>query len=309
MDLRTSFEWNHVRAFLATVDAGSFSGAARALGIVQPTVGRQVAALEHELGVRLFRRAGRGVALTPTGLELVEHVRAMSEAALRVSRVAAGQAVSLDGPIRISASELFASHFLPPVITALRARHPGIEIEIIASNVPQDLRQREADIALRNFRPAEPDLVARKIREDEAYLYASPEYLRTLGRRVSKESLSRATFVGFDHTDTFRKALLAALGIELGPENFPFVTQSTHVQWALVREGACIGIMVAAIGDRDPAVRRVLAELPPIPVPTWVVTHEDVRTSRRVRVVAELIAKAVGTPKPDPPRRARSRAR
>lgn len=287
---RLDFDWNHVRAFLATADEGSYSAAARALRIAQPTVGRQVAALEEELGIALFERAGRGVALTPTGLELLEHVRAMSDAALKVSRVAAGQAVTLDGPICVTASEIVATYLLPPVIARLRARHPGIEVEIIASNAPQDLRRREADLALRSFRPSEPELVARKIRDDEAYLYASPKYLKTLGRRVTRDALSSATFIGFDHTDAFRAGLAKMLGLELSAERFPLISASQHVQWALVREGAGIGIMLAEIGDADPGVRRVLPDLPPIPVPTWLVTHRDVRTSRRVRVVADFLA-------------------
>lgn len=287
---RLEFDWNHVRAFLATADEGSYSAAARALRIAQPTVGRQVAALEEELGIALFERAGRGVALTPTGLELLEHVRAMSDAALKVSRVAAGQAVTLDGPICVTASEIVATYLLPPVIARLRARHPGIEVEIIASNAPQDLRRREADLALRSFRPSEPELVARKIRDDEAYLYASPKYLKTLGRRVTRDALSSATFIGFDHTDAFRAGLAKMLGLELSAERFPLISASQHVQWALVREGAGIGIMLAEIGDADPGVRRVLPDLPPIPVPTWLVTHRDVRTSRRVRVVADFLA-------------------
>lgn len=291
---RVSFDWNHVRAFLVTAEEGSFSEAARALGIAQPTIGRQVAALEQELGVTLFERAGRGLALTPTGLALVEHVRAMSEAAVRVSRVATGQAVALEGPICISASEIIAAYLLPPLVARLRRRHPGIEVEIIASNAPQDLQHREADIALRNFRPTEPDLIARKIRDSEAHLYASLRYLKKIGPNITRETLSRATFIGFNREDTLRKGL-AALGLALDAENFPLLCANQHVQWALVREGAGIGIMMAEIGDAEPTVRRVLADLPPIPIPTWLVTHRDVRTSQRVRVVADFLARGLAS--------------
>ena len=290
---RGSFDWNHVRSFLVTADEGSFSAAAKALAIAQPTVGRQVAALEEELGVTLFERVGRGLALTPVGLELVEHVRAMFAGALRVSRVAAGQAVSLDGPICIAASELVASYLLPPLVAKLRTLHPGVSVEIVASNAAQDLRRREADIAIRNFRPDDPELVARKIRDSEAYLYATPAYLRTLGKRVTREALTRAAFVDFDHSGTFRKGLAAALGLTLGEASFPLVSQSQHVQWALVRESAAIAIMMAEVGDAEPAVVRALAELPPIVVPMWLVTHRDVKTSRRVRVVADFLAEGL----------------
>jgi DNA-binding transcriptional LysR family regulator len=293
---RVDFDWNHVRAFLVTADEGSFSAAARTLRMAQPTVGRQVAALEEELGVTLFERVGRGLALTPTGVELAEHVRAMAEAAFRVSRVAAGQAVALDGPISISASEVVATYLLPPLVAALRAQHPGIDVEIVASNAPQDLRRREADIAIRNFRPSEPDLVARKIRDAEAYLYATPKYLRSLGKPLDRDALSRAAFIGFDRADTFRAGLAAALGLSLTPESFPIVCASQHVQWALVRESAGIGIMMAEIGDAEPSVRRVSKDLPPIPIPMWLVTHRDVRTSRRVRVVADILAQSLVRP-------------
>jgi DNA-binding transcriptional LysR family regulator len=293
---RVDFDWNHVRAFLATADEGSYSAAARALGIAQPTVGRQVAALEAELGVTLFERAGRGFGLTASGLELVEHVRAMSEAAFRVSRIAAGQAVSLEGRISITASEVVATYLLPPLVAKLRALHPGIEVQIVASNTPQDLRIREADIAIRSFRPTETELIARKVRDSAAYLYASPKYLEALGPGLTRESLSRATFIGFDYTDTFRKGL-GALGLALTPENFPLVSQSQHVQWALVRAGAGIAIMIAEVGDADPGVRRVL-DLPPIPIPMWLVTHRDVRTSRRVRVVVDFLAEELGDRQP-----------
>ena len=290
---RVEFDWNAVRAFLATADEGSFSAASRALGIAQPTVGRQVAALETQLGVALFERAGRALALTPTGLELVEHARVMSEGALRVSRVAAGLALSLDGPICLTASEMDAAFLLPPLVAKLRALHPGIEVEIVASNAAQDLRRREADIALRSFRPTEPDLVARRLRDTQAYLYATPKYLRTLGPRVTRESLSRATFIGFDHTDTYRKGL-AVLGLDLTPAQFPLLSQSQHVQWALVREGAGIGIMTSGVGDREPGVCRVMKALPPLSLPLWLVMHREVRTSRRVRGVADFLAGALG---------------
>mgnify|MGYP003955796289 CR=1 FL=1 len=133
---RVDFDWNHVRAFLATADEGSYSAAARTLGIAQPTVGRQVAALEAELGVTLFERDGRGLGLTASGLELVEHVRAMSEAAFRVSRIAAGQAVSLAGRICITASDVVATYLLPPVVAKLPALHPLPKLENHTPSMP-----------------------------------------------------------------------------------------------------------------------------------------------------------------------------
>lgn len=286
---RVAFDWNHVRAFLVTAETGSYSAAAKALGVAQPSVGRQVAALQRELGVTLVERAGRGLAVTPTGVSLLEHVRAMSAAAVEVSRVAAGQSVSLEGLVTITASDLLATYLLPPAIARLRARHPGIELDIVASDAVQDLRRREADLAIRNFRPTEPDLIARKLRDRVAHLYATPAYLRTLGRKLTPAALARAAFIGFNRTDGFRRDLAAMTGLAIEPANLPIACASLHVQWALVRAGAGIGIMMADVGDADPTVSRV-PDLPPIPVPMYLVTHQDVRTSRRLRVVADAIA-------------------
>jgi DNA-binding transcriptional LysR family regulator len=255
-------------------------------------VGRR--GLEEKLGITLFERGGRGLRLTPIGLELVEHVRAMSDAALRISRVAAGQAASLEGPVCISASEIIATYLLAPLVAKIRARHPGIEVEIVASNAPQDLRRREADVAIRNFRPSEPDLVARRLGDREAHFYATPECLRTLGPRVTREALSRATFIGFDRTDAFRKGLGERLGLHLKAESFSVFSQSQHVQWALVRQGLGVGIMMADVGDAEPAVCRVTRDLPPLPAPMWLVTHRDLRTSRRLRVVTDILAEELG---------------
>lgn len=288
---KLSFDWNRARTFLIAAEEGSFSAAARALGIAQPTIGRQVAALEDELGVSLFERVGRGFQLTPTGLELVEHVRSMNESATRFSRVAAGQSVSLDGPVCISAGEVLAAYTLPPLVAEIRAAHPGIRIEILATNQTSDLSRREADIAIRSYRPREPDLITRKIRDDKGYLYATPAYLKSIGNPTTPEELSRAEFVAFDHSDVFMKGL-NAMGLSVGPENFPWVCANQQVQWALVTQGSGVGVMVAAIGDADPRVERALPELV-FPLSMWLTSHREVRTSRRVRVVFDMLAEGL----------------
>lgn len=285
----SGFDWNRARAFLATADGGSFSAAARLLGTTQPTVGRQVAALEDELGVVLFERVGRGLTLTQTGLELVEPLRAMDEAAQRFSRVATGQSLSLDGPVCISAGEVIAAYVLPAIVAEVRALHPGITIEIVATNQVSDLGRREADIAVRSFRPSERSLVARKLREDSAYLYATPAYLESIGNPTDREGLSSAEFVAFDETDVFMKGL-NAMGLGLAPPNFPWVCANQQVQWALITQGSGIGVMMEQIGDADERVVRVLPELLRFPVAMWLTSHREVRTSRRVRAVFDILA-------------------
>lgn len=290
---RVIFDWNRARAFLATADAGSFSGAARALGTTQPTVGRQIAALESELDVVLFERVGRGLGLTPTGLELVEHVRAMADAATQVSRVAAGQASSLDGPIVVSAGELVAAHLLPPILAEIRAEHPGITLEVISSNEVSDLGRREADIAIRNFRSSEPELVARLLCEDRAHLYATPAYLASIGDPDTPEALAEvAELVAFNAQGALRQGL-QAIGLPVTEASFPWMSASAFVQWGIVLADAGIAIMLESLARDDPRVVRVLPSLPPIPVPMWLTTHREVRTSRRVRVVYDRIADGI----------------
>jgi len=282
------FDWTRVRAFLVTAEEGSFSAAGRALGMAQPTVGRQVAALEEDLDVVLFERAGHGLTLTPTGLSLLEHARAMGEAATRLALTAAGQSVSLEGVVIISAPQITAMYTLPAIVAHLRTVHPGIEVEIVATNDTSDLSRREADIAIRSFRPTQPDLLARKVKDGFARLYASPAYLESIGNPTTAEQLSRGQFLGFDRGDAMIKGL-GALGLSLTPASFPIVTDNQLVQWELTKRGAGISIMVEDVGDAEPLVRRALPDFPPFPFATWLTTHRELSTSRRLRVVFDLL--------------------
>lgn len=296
MDWRAvKFDWNRARAFLVTAEEGSLSAAARALGVAQPTLGRQVSALEAELGVPLFDRVGRGLTLTPSGMELVEHVRAMGEAANRVSLTASGQSQTLAGTVRITATEVASAFLLPRVIAQLRLDEPGIEIELVATNNMRDLRRREADIALRSVRPSDPDLIARKIRSSEARLYASTGYLDRTGALDSLDDLNRAEFIGFDDNDDFLSAL-NGMGLSLASANMPIRCASHLVQWRLVKQGVGIGVMVTNVGDAEPGVRRAAPWLPPFPFDVWLVAHRELRTSRRMRLVFDRLAEALARP-------------
>ncbi len=296
MDWRAvRFDWNRARAFLVTAQEGSFSAAGRALGIAQPTIGRQVAALEDELGVVLFERVGSTLVLTAAGLDLMEHVRAMGAAATHVSLTAAGQSLSVEGTVGITASELIATYVLPPIIGRLRQTHPGIELEIIASNAARDLQRREADIAIRNFTPTQPELVAKKVAERHARFYASPAYLDRIGNPTSPAQLANAEFFGFDRTDTMIR-ILGGMGLALTPRNFPIISDSHLVHWELAKHGVGICIVMDEVGDVEPRVRRVLPDFPPIPVPIWLATHRELNTSRRIRVVFDLLAEALADP-------------
>ncbi len=296
MDWRSvKFDWNRARAFLVTAEEGSLSAAARALGVAQPTLGRQVDALETELGVVLFERLGRGLSLTPAGHGLLEHVRAMGQAANDLSLAALGQTQDVKGVVSIAASEVYAAFLLPKILARLRAEHPGVGLRIVASSATSDLRRHEADIAIRNFRPKEPDLIARKIRDVPARLYASPAYLERIGRPQTPEDLHRAEFIDIDDRHSLMHGLNAR-GLNLTPENFPIMTESYLVMWDYVRAGLGIGILDGNIGDADPLVERALPDFDPLVFPIWLVAHRDLVTSRRIRVVFDALATALAGP-------------
>jgi DNA-binding transcriptional LysR family regulator len=293
MDWRSvTFDWNRARAFLVTAEEGSLSAAARALGLAQPTLGRQVSALEAELGVALFERVGKGLELTPAGLDLLVHVRAMGEAAQGVALTASGRSQRIEGLITITASEVYSAFLLTPAIRRLRDAHPGIEIEVVADNAISDLRRREADIAVRNVRPSEPDLVAQKLRDDTAGLFAAPSYLDRVGRPTGIDGLAPLEFIGFDRTDTMI-AGLKAIGQTLTPAQFPIRSASHLVQWEMVRQGLGIGVFPDWMGRREPGLERLEVGLPPITFPIWLTAHREVRSSRRVRLVYDLLAETI----------------
>ncbi len=294
MDWRAvNFNWNTAKSFLVTAEEGSLSAAARALGLAQPTLGRQIAALEAELGVTLFQRVGRGLVLTETGVKLLPHMRSMGDSALALSLIASGQSQDLAGKVSIAASQPFAAFLLPPILHKLRANHPEIEIEVVASDAPSDLRRREADIAIRNFQPTEPDLVARKLRTASARLYATPSYLGQIGHPTSLNGFAKASFIGLDSEGTLANRL-AELGLPIVPHSFPYTVENLLVMWEMVKGGLGIGVMDCQIADAEPRVQRILPALPAIEYPVWLVAHRELRNTPRIRMVFDHLADGFG---------------
>jgi len=176
-----AFDWNQVRAFRAASEKGSLSAAARALNQTQPPLSRQVTSLEQALGVTLFERGHRKLQLTSAGLELLDHARAMAEAANRISLAACGQSQAIEGRVCITATELLATYYLPSMLRKLREQAPGIVVEVVASDQVRDLIRREADIAIRHTQPQQPDLVPRRIGHLRGRIYAARRLLDEVG--------------------------------------------------------------------------------------------------------------------------------
>lgn len=286
-----AFDWNRARAFLVTAEEGSLSAAARALGLTQPTLGRQVSGLEQDLGLTLFDRVGRSLTLTQSGMDLLDHFRTMGEAANQISLAASGRSQTIEGQVSITSTNTVATYFLPEILKRLRDVAPGIEIEVIASNEVRDLRRREADIAIRHVRPEQPELIARLVGQTSAHLYASKEYLQKFGRPTKPEELSDADFIGFEDSErlipTFK-----SLGVSLTRQNFKLITTSGTVILAMVRQGLGISPLTRDIAEFYPDLEEVLPTLEPITIPVWLATHRELHTSRRIRLVFDLLAES-----------------
>ncbi|MEG3617180.1 LysR family transcriptional regulator [Magnetovibrio sp. PR-2] len=296
MDWRSvQFDWNHVRAFLVTAEEGSLSAASRALNLTQPTIGRQVSALEGGLGLTLFERVGRSLVLTQSGLELLEHVRAMGEAATSVSLAASGQATTIEGHVTITATDAMAQYALPPAIGRLRQEAPAITIEIIASNAVQDLRRREADIAVRHVRPTQPDLIAKHIRDFPLSLYAHTDYLDLIGRPQPDGDLSHVDFIGFDGTDQLH-VRLRELGLVGNGVTYPVLSENSTVVWQMVQQGLGVSVVADEIAEGMAGLERAFPSLDSTFVPLWLVTHRELKTSPRIRKVFDVLAETLKRP-------------
>ena len=286
-----SFDWNQTRAFLATVEEGSLSAAARALGLTQPTLSRQVACLEEELGVILFERNRRNMTLTQSGLELVEYARDMGESAMRISLAAAGQSQAIEGDVSITAPDLFSTYSLPKIVEKIRTKAPGINIEIISSNAVHDLTKREADIAIRHERPEQPELIAKLVCNTTGHFYASKDYLAQLEHPITLDVINKADFVGHDSVEWFLP-IVNSFGLQLTAENFKIITNSGVTLLELVKQGLGISVLYRNVADLNPSLRQVFPECS-IPIPIWLITHKELKTNLRIRMVYDILAESL----------------
>ena len=278
-----------MHAFLATAETGSLSAAARRLGLTQPTLGRQVSALEKELGLALFERTARSMTLTDAGRDLLGDARVMGDAAHRITMRAEGRTHALDGTVRITASDMMSAYVLPDALLKLRKLAPRLRVDVIASNDIRDILKREADIAIRHVRPDQPDLIARSIGDAPAQLYASKGYLSARGRPGRLSDLDQHDFISMGNDALFLDAMHQR-GIPVRAENLCSGSTSGITIWELVRKGFGIFPMSQDIACRFDDVEPVLSGVTDLSFPVWLVTHRDLHTSRRIRLVFDLLA-------------------
>jgi len=299
-------DWALLRSFLAVAEYGSLSAAARALELTQPTIGRHLDALERALRVRLFARSARGLSPTEAALDLVPHAKAMAATAAALERTASGEAADERGTVRLTASEVIGAEVLPAMIARFRRAHPAIAIELVLSNLNDDLLRREADIAVRMVRPAQQQLVARKIGDVPVQLYAHRNYAKRCGVPKTLDELGAHDVIGYD-AQTAVLNTLNALGLSATREAFSVRTDSDLAQLALLRAGAGIGGMQKQLAARERHLVPVLHGAIRLPLEMWLVMHEDLRTSRRVRLLFDFLARALTEHVKGRPRSVRAR--
>lgn len=294
-----NLDWTLTRSFLAVAETGSLSAAARQLNLSQPTLGRHIADLEAALNLPLFTRRARGLAPTDAATALLPHARAMREAAAKLTLTAAGRDAMLRGTVRITASRIVAHYILPPMLAQLRVEEPNIQIELAPTDDSENLLYREADIAVRMYRPTQLDLITTHLIDTPTALYAAHSYLARSPTPITPETIMTHDFVGFDKSDLMLR-MMARLGIQAKREDFPVRCDDQIVYWNLVRAGLGLGGMQTLIGDADPIVTRIapFIRLPPLPV--WLTAPEALRHTPRIRRVFDALTAQFKALKLDP---------
>jgi len=281
--------WDELRTFVEVAGDGSLSGAARRLGITQPTVGRHIDALEAALGLTLFTRSPRGLTPTPAALALEPHLEAMAAAAAALARTASGEAAADRGTVRVTASEIVGVEVLPPMLAAFHAEHPGVAIELALTNRTQDLARRDADIAVRMVRPTQTGLVARRIGSSRISLFAHRDYLARFGEPRSLADLASHCVIGFDRDNSAFRGLGGYAGT-LTRESFGLRCDSDLAQLAALRAGVGIGGCQDNIARRTPELIAVMPNAFHYALEVWLVMHEDLKATRRVRLLFDHLA-------------------
>lgn len=284
-------DWDSYRSFLAVLGEGSLSGAARKLGLTQPTVGRHIQAIESALGGALFVRSQRGLSATPMAQSLKPYAEAIQSSAQALLRAASSQGAQATGAVRISASDVIAAEVLPFILGPLNARHPGLSFEIEASDQVADLLHRAADVAVRMTRPVQQALVAVKAGEVELGLYATPAYLEHRGTPRSQADLASHALIGFDQQTAFIRRMQQAHGLP-PREAYSLRTDSDLAALGAIRAGFGIGGCQVGIARREGWV-RLLPDVFDVRLETWVVMHEDLKASIPCRLTFDALAEGL----------------
>lgn len=288
----TDPDWSLWRSFGAVVEEGSLSGAARRLGLTQPTIGRHVDALEQALGAVLFERTLSGLKPTETALRLYEPVAAARNALAEAAMIAAGADAGLSGSVRISASTVMSHYVLPPMLATLREEFPQVALELVPSDSAENLLLREADIAVRMFRPTQLELVTKRLGNSPICCCAHESYLARRGRPDEIGDIVGHDLVGLDRSTLILDAA-AAIGVPVSRDDFVLRTDSQTAGWELLKAGLGIGFAQAGLVAATEGMVALLPQLKLASLEVWLTTHRELFTSRRVRAIYDRLGELV----------------
>lgn len=275
-------EWNDVRIFLAVARCGSLGEAARTLGVSHPTVGRRIKALEQEAEQALFRRTRDGLVLTDTGDSVLTLAESMENSGLAMERRLAGNHERLEGVLRISSAEWFASYVLAPALTELTRRHPAIVPEVIASYRLLDLSRREADIAFRIVPFTEPDIVQRRLMSIPYGVYGSAASAAAMRADPASVGLILMNTAQSHFPD------VAWLLDRFPRSRRVFTSTSRAVQAQMCAQGMGIAVLPRPLGDAVAGLRRIETPDQPPGRDMWVGYHHDLRHMDRLRALLDI---------------------
>lgn len=284
----TGPSWDLYRTFLGVLAHGSLSGAARELGLTQPTVGRHIDALERAVGAELFTRSQTGLRPTDLALELRPYATALASTTAALLRAASGKTSEIAGTVRVSASEVVAVEVIPPILAGLQDRHPALRIELSASDQVEDLLHREADIAVRMAEPSQAALVVRRIGGIPVGLFAHRRYVERNGAPRTVADLAAHRMIGFDRQTPYIRAMAKRHPL-LADLTFALRTDSNLAQLAAIRAGAGIGMCQTGLAADDPDLVRILPRAFEPTLETFVAMHENLRASPRCRAVFDAL--------------------
>ena len=287
--MSTTIAWDDQRIFLAVLEAGSLSGAARRLGLSHPTVRARIEALEQGLGTVLFTRSANGLTPTGTAEALREPARRMAMASDLFVRQASAPDGEATGVVRISVPDFMGIEVVPPLLLPLRQSHPGIRIELSLSNAPADLLAEEVDVAVRTVAPRQEALVALKVAAIPLGMFAAPGYAERRGLPLSFAELLQHDLIGPDR-DRADLELAGKLGPGFSPSRLVLRTDSHPAQLAAARAGLGIAVVQVPVGEADARLLRVLPDLVVGTIDTWIVAHENLARLPRVRAVFDALA-------------------
>ena len=282
-----TLEWSDFKVLLALARAGSVAGAARLLQVDNSTVSRRLAALEEAVDARLLVRGGREFSWTPAGRILIEAGEAMEAAVAAALRSVRTAKVDPSGMVRISVPPGFVPVLMSRLLPALRQAHPALQVELDGGFERVDLAKGEADIAVRMVRPEEPDLVAGPSFDCGWFAYAAASYLEARGCPQRFDELAGHSLVLYTEA-LHRVPPLRWMEAHRGEARELLRVDNLEVACQTIAAGGGIAVLPCVIADAVPGLRRVFAERVAVNS-GWVVYHESVRDTARVRVVAEAL--------------------